>query len=85
MEKRSFCNFYFKMKDNLLISDTELIQFKSHHCLDLMFISLYNSYGPQREKTCLSRYGNNKGGDQPSHPRLLISTFVIRFLERIIS
>ena len=28
---------------------------------------------------------NNKGADQPVHPRRLISAFVIRFLESIIS
>ena len=26
-------------------------------------------------------FANNKGADQPAHPRRLISTFVIRFLE----
>ena len=30
-------------------------------------------------------YANNKGADQPVHPHSLISTFVIRFLESIIS
>ena len=29
--------------------------------------------------------GNNKGADQPAHLRRLISTFVIRLLESIIS
>ena len=28
---------------------------------------------------------NIKGADQPAHPRILISAFVIRFLENIIS
>ena len=42
-------------------------------------------YGPRREKTCLRRgLANNTGTDQPAHPRSLISTFVIRFLESII-
>ena len=40
--------------------------------------------GPQREKTCLRRFANNTGADQPGHPRSLISTFVIRLLERSI-
>ena len=40
--------------------------------------------GPQREKTCLRGFANNKGPDQPAHPRSLISVFVIRFLESII-
>ena len=36
-------------------------------------------------KTCLWWFGNNKGADQPAHPRSLISTFVIGLLESIIS
>ena len=41
-------------------------------------------YGPQREETCLWRFANNTGADQPAHLRSLISAFVIRFLESII-
>ena len=41
-------------------------------------------YGPRREKTCLREFANNKGADQPGHPGNLISTFVIRYLERIV-
>ena len=37
--------------------------------------------GPRREKTW---FVNNKGADQPAHPRSLISTYVFRFLEGII-
>ena len=29
-------------------------------------------------------YANDKGADQPAHPRNLISTFVVRCLDRII-
>ena len=29
--------------------------------------------------------GDEKGADQPAHPRILISAFVIHFLESIIS
>ena len=29
-------------------------------------------------------YANNKGADQPAHPRSLISAFVVRFLDSII-
>ena len=32
-----------------------------------------------------SVFVNNKGADQPTHPRSLISTFAIRFLESIMS
>ena len=45
----------------------------------------WKSYGPRREKTCLWGFANNEDADQPAHPRSLISTFVIRFLESIIS
>ena len=41
--------------------------------------------GPQCEKTCLGRFANNTGANQPAHPRRLISAYVIRFLESIIS
>ena len=47
--------------------------------------SAVNKYGPRREKTCLQLVENSKGADQPAHPRSLISTFVIRLLESIIS
>ena len=30
-------------------------------------------------------YANNKGADQPAHPRSLISTFIVRCLDNIIS
>ena len=50
-----------------------------------MFAKIISIYGPRREKTCLLGLANNKGADQPAHPRSLISTFVIRFLESIIS
>ena len=33
---------------------------------------------------CLMPYANNKGADQPAHPRSLISTFVVRCLDSII-
>ena len=48
-----------------------------------MFFVIY--FGPHREKTCLLRFANNKGADQPAHPRSLISAFVIRVSERTIS
>ena len=41
---------------------------------------------PRREKTCLGGgFANNTGVDQPAHLRSLISTFVIRLSESIIS
>ena len=40
-------------------------------------------YGPRREKS--GGFVNNKGTEQPAHLRRLISAFVIRFMESIIS
>ena len=42
-------------------------------------------YGPRCKKTCLRRVANNKGADQPAHPRSLISAFVFLFLKSITS
>ena len=39
--------------------------------------------GPGHAKTCLMPYANNKGADQPAHPRSLISAFVVRSLNSI--
>ena len=41
--------------------------------------------GLRREKTCLWRFVNNKGADQPVHPRRLISIFGFRFLKSVVS
>ena len=48
-------------------------------------LPLIDLFGPRREKTCLRWVANNKGADQPAHPRSLISAFVIPLLESIIS
>ena len=42
-------------------------------------------YESHHEKTCLMLYANNKGADQPAHPHSLISAFVVRCLDSIIS
>ena len=42
-------------------------------------------YEPGHEKMCLMSYANNKGADQPAHPRSLISPFVVHCLDSIIS
>ena len=34
---------------------------------------------------CLMSYANNRGADQPAHPRSLISAFVVRCIGSIIS
>ena len=40
---------------------------------------------PGHEKMCLMSYANNNGADQPAHPRSLISAFIVRCLDSIIS
>ena len=61
------CKSYFRR--NVYSTVTEGIA-----CMDTI------QYGPRRKKTCLRRFANNKGADQPAHPRSLISDFVIRLL-----
>ena len=46
---------------------------------------LYTMYEPDHEKIYLMSYTNNKSAVQPAHPRSLISTFVVRCLDSIIS
>ena len=43
------------------------------------------AYGARRDNTCLGKFGNKKGADQPAHPRSLISAFLICLLESIIN
>ena len=40
---------------------------------------------PGHEKTCLMSYANNRGADQPAHPRSLISAVVVRCLDSVMS
>ena len=40
--------------------------------------------GPSHAKMCLMPYANNKGADQPAHPRSLISTVVVCCLDSMI-
>ena len=35
-------------------------------------------------RKCVMSYANNKGADQPAHPRSLISAFIVRCLDSII-
>ena len=51
--------------------------------LSSMSCQIVNELG--HEKMCLMSYVNNKGADQPAHPRSLISAFVVRCLDSIIS
>ena len=47
--------------------------------------TIIHIYEPGHEKMCLMSYANNKGADQPAHPRSLISAFVVKCLDSIIS
>ena len=40
---------------------------------------------PGHEETCLMLYANNKGVDQPAHPRSLMSVFIVRCLDSVTS
>ena len=53
----------------------------------ICYYCFYFPYSTERghEKMCLMSYANNKGADQPAHPRSLISAFVVRCLDSIIS
>ena len=48
-------------------------------------LTIAKSFEPGHAKMCLMPYANNKGADQPAHPRSLISAFVVRFLDSVIS
>ena len=53
---------------------------------DVHAVSVDSSQFPlelRHEKTCFMPYANNKGADQPAHPRSLISAFVFRCLDSI--
>ena len=50
-----------------------------------MHIKRQLTFEPGHEKMCLMSYENNKGADQPAHPRSLVSAFVARCLDSIIS
>ena len=63
----------------------ELDQLVSDQDPHWIFTNILNPYGPRHEKTCLRRFANNKGADQPAHPLSLISAFVIHCLESTIS
>ena len=52
---------------------------------DEVYIKAKETNEPGHAKMCLIPYANNKGADQPAHPRSLISAFVVRSLDSIIS
>ena len=58
--------------------------FFKRHLLLCVVVLEQDTFGPWRKKTCLRGFANDTGGDQPAHPRSLISASVISFLESII-
>ena len=54
-----------------------------HEKRDLSVVCL-TSNGPGHAKTHLMPFANNKGADQPAHPRSLISTFIVHYLNSTI-
>ena len=66
---------------------SQLQYFSSRVCIvlnTLSFSSIFSIFEPGHEKMCLLSYANNKGTDQPAHPRGLIGAFVVRCQERMI-
>ena len=59
--------------------------FKFHQLQNYLAQLFIIIYEPGHEKMCLMSYANNKGADQPVHPRSLISAFVARCLDSIMS
>ena len=62
------------------VGEKHKCSFKTSGCL---FCNI--SYERGHEKTCLMSYANNKGADQTAHLRSLISAFVVRCFDSIIS
>ena len=68
-----------------LLTGASLVFIVCHNSIfNQIFYRSSTLYGLRHKKTCLRGFANNTGADQPAHPRSLISTFVILFLEGII-
>ena len=65
----------------LIQSQEDIFCYLSYHIVPL----LKKQCSSKIMRNLLLPYGNNKGANQPAHPCSLISTFVIRCLDRIIS
>ena len=61
------------------MADQKVLYFLSHSGNKI------NESEPGHEKMCFMSYANNKGTDQSVYPRSLISAFVVRCLNSIIS
>ena len=60
------------------------IQYSTLTCF-LGFYILREKEMSRAMRKCVMSYANNKGADQPAHPHSLISAFVVRCLDCIIS
>ena len=60
-------------------------QLASHDKISQQINPVWFVFEPGHEKMCFMSYANNKGADQPAHLRSLMSAFVVRCLDSIIS
>ena len=50
-----------------------------------LYLCERKAHEPGHEKMCLMSYAHNKGANQSAHPRSLISAFVVRCLDSMLS
>ena len=79
MRKMS-CTFVVRMQQSQVF-----LRLDAYKAIMQLHSFIVFTYGPRLEKTCLRRFANNTGADQPAHPHSLISAFVIRLLKSIIA
>ena len=79
--ENSFYSSYIKLSYGKVRKRLWLAQYAMHK----MYTFGLLLFEPGHEKMCLMPYANNKGADQPAHPRSLINAFVVRCLDSIIS
>ena len=68
---------------HISVTSQDTNRFNTCHFILNIFLCISN--GPRREKTCLRGFANNKGADQPAQMRSLVSAFVVRLTESIMS
>ena len=68
--------------------DSSILAFQTISLISLSFCVIKENWimfkGAMSWENLFMPYANNKGADQPAHPRSLISTFVVRCLDSII-
>ena len=77
LETRFDCSIYTKYLHNINASEQNIYW-------DLNIIDYQNIIWASSWDNLFLSYANNKGADQPAHPRSLISTFVVHCLDSII-